>query len=183
LNHFISELGEVGVSAFASVFNTSLMLGGLALAAFMLGLGCYIGSKGAYLAALIGAYSGISCSLVGLLPMNDLQVHTVAAFSFFYSGLVAIALFTVVILADRDRKLTRWLVVPGILTVASFVSFLAVPHLSGATRAETLDPSRFTRPSVWLTPLLEWSVFFTMLVWLVLAAAALAIKRHAPPVE
>ena len=134
LNHFISELGEVGVSAFALLFNTSLILGGLALAVFMLGL------------------------------------------SYFYSGLVAIMLFSVAIWVDRQRKLSRWLIVPGILTVASFASFLALPHLTGASHVGLLDPSRFTRPVVWLTPLLEWSVFFTMLTWVALTAADLALR-------
>ncbi|MFN2215452.1 MAG: DUF998 domain-containing protein, partial [Anaerolineales bacterium] len=37
LNHFISELGEVGVSQWAIVFNVSLVIGGLCITAFMLG--------------------------------------------------------------------------------------------------------------------------------------------------
>jgi len=110
-----------------------------------------------------------------------LHVHTIAAFSFFYSGLVAIALFCITILVDRQGKLSRWLLVPGVLTVASFASFLALPHLTGTTRVATLDPSRFTRPVVWLTPLLEWSVFLTMLLWIVLTSVDLALRSRNQP--
>lgn len=39
LNHFISELGEVGVSRLAPVFNASLIAGGVVLLIFVLGLG------------------------------------------------------------------------------------------------------------------------------------------------
>ena len=35
LNHWVSELGEVGVSELASVFNVGLIIGGLCFAVFM----------------------------------------------------------------------------------------------------------------------------------------------------
>ena len=180
LNHFISELGEVGVSALAPLFNISLMLGGLAVAVFMLGLGIYLGTRWGFVAAAVGVYSGLSCGMVGVLPMNNLHVHTMAAFSYFYSGLVAVILFSIAILVDRQGKLPRWLLVPGVLTVASFASFLALPHLTGVSRVATLDPSRFTRPVVWLIPLLEWSVFLTMLTWIFLTSADLALRGRSP---
>ena len=36
LNHWISELGEVGVSRLAAVFNVGLVVGGICYALFML---------------------------------------------------------------------------------------------------------------------------------------------------
>ena len=41
-NHFISELGQVGVSRLAAVFNAGLIVGGLLLIPFMLGLGAWL---------------------------------------------------------------------------------------------------------------------------------------------
>jgi len=38
-NHFISELGQRGVSQLAPLFNIRLMIGGVLFALFMLGLG------------------------------------------------------------------------------------------------------------------------------------------------
>ena len=38
LNHWVSELGEVGVSDLASVFNVSLIVGGVCFVVFMIGL-------------------------------------------------------------------------------------------------------------------------------------------------
>ena len=39
LNYFISELGEVGVSRLARVFNYSMIIGGLLLVPYIIGLG------------------------------------------------------------------------------------------------------------------------------------------------
>ena len=45
LNHFISELGEIGVSPFAYIFNGGLILGGICISSFMLGLAIHIGGS------------------------------------------------------------------------------------------------------------------------------------------
>ncbi len=103
LNHFISELGEVGVSREAAVFNGCLIAGGVTLAVFMAALGVYLGNVWGYLAAAVGVWSGLSCSVVGMVPMNDLMPHIHVANSFFYSGLAAVGLFTIAILRDRQR--------------------------------------------------------------------------------
>jgi len=176
LNHFISELGEVGVSTLAPLFNVSLFASGLILAIFMLGLGWYIHTWLAYLSAAVGIYSGISCSLVGVFPMNHLSIHTTVAYSFFFSGLVAIALFTLAIVLDKQHKLSRWFVVPGLITVLSFASFLLVATQGLSVRAQTLAVNNLARPTIWLTPLLEWSIFFTLLAWVILVSIYLATR-------
>jgi len=76
-------------------------------------------TKLGYVASAFGIFSCISCSLVGVFPMNSLSVHDVVAYSFFYNGLVAVTLFTLVILFDRQNKLSKWLLIPGIITVIS----------------------------------------------------------------
>jgi hypothetical protein len=176
LNHFISELGELGVSRNASVFNLCLIAGGLVLVGFMLGLGVYLATKLGYVAA-VGIWSGLSCSAVGMVPMNNLPVHMRVADSFFYSGLATTLLFTLAILTDRGGKLSKWLALPGSLTVICFSAFLALPHISGIPRATALDPSKFVRPKVWVLPLLEWSVFASIVIWVVAVTLALAWKR------
>ncbi|MBU0492771.1 MAG: DUF998 domain-containing protein [Chloroflexi bacterium] len=179
LNHFISELGEVGVSTLAPVFNICLFASGLILAVFMLGLGLYIRTKLGYLAAAVGIYSGVSCSLVGVFPMNHLSIHTTVAYSFFFSGLVAIALFTLAIVLDKQHKLSKWFVVPGLITMISFASFLLVATQGHSGRAQTLAVNTLARPTIWLTPLLEWSIFFTVLAWVLLVAVYLMVKKPA----
>ena len=177
INHYISKLGEVGVSRLAPVFNFSLIVGGLVLVIFMLGLVLYIHTKLGYVATAFGIFSCISCSLVGVFPMNNLSIHTAVSYSFFYSGLVAIALFNLVIIFDKQNKVSKWLLIPGIITVASFVSFLVMPYITSSTHVQTLNPHRFARPHIRLKAILEWSVFFTVISWFVLMSIYLMIKR------
>ena len=178
LNHYISKLGEVGVSRLAPVFNNSLFVGGLVLLIFVLGLGLYIHTKLGYVATGFGIFSCISCSLVGVFPMNNLSIHNVVTFSFFYSGLVAIILFTLVIIFDKQGKLSRWLLIPGIITVASFASYLIIPYITSSTHGHTLHPHRLVRSHIRLNPILEWSVFFTVIAWFVLMSIYLMAKRR-----
>jgi hypothetical membrane protein len=138
INHYISKLGEVGVSRLAPVFNFSLIVGGLVLVIFMLGLVLYIHTKLGYVATAFGIFSCISCSLVGVFPMNNLSIHTAVSYSFFYSGLVAIALFNLVIIFDKQNKVSKWLLIPGIITVASFASFLVMPYITSSTMCKLL---------------------------------------------
>ena len=79
LNHFISELGEIGVSKLAPLFNTGLIVGGIVLIIFMISLGVYFRTVPGYIASIVGAFSAISCSLVGFNPMNDIEVHVKVA--------------------------------------------------------------------------------------------------------
>ena len=177
LNYYISKLGEAGVSRLAPVFNTSLFVGGLVLLIFVLGLGLYTRTKLGYVASAFGVFSCISCSLVGLFPMNNLSVHDAVAYSFFCNGLVAITLFTFVILFDKQDKTLKWLLIPGIITIASFASYLIVPYIVRLTHGHTPHPHRMVRSHVRLNPVLEWSVFFTVIAWFVLMSIYLMVKR------
>ena len=49
LNHFISELGEKGVSPLANIFNGGLIVGGACISFFMLGLAMHIGINWKYI--------------------------------------------------------------------------------------------------------------------------------------
>lgn len=63
LNHFISELGEVGVSLLAWLFNLGLIAGSLLFIPFSLGLGL----------SLPGWLSKVG---MGIFPMNNLPLRT-----------------------------------------------------------------------------------------------------------
>ena len=178
LNHYISELGEVGVSRLSPVFNNSLIVGGLILVIFVIGLGLHIHTKLGYVASAFGIFSCISCGLVGIFPMNNLSIHNVVTFSFIYSGLVAITLFNLVIIVDKEKKISKWLLIPGIVTVASFASFLIIPYIISSTHGHTLHPHRLVRSHIRLNPILEWSVFFTVVAWFVLMSIYLMAKRR-----
>jgi hypothetical membrane protein len=180
LNQYISKLGEVGVSRLAHVFNHSLIIGGLVLVIFVLGLGLNLRTKLGYVASAFGIFSSICCSLVGVFPLNNFPVHNAVATSFFFSGLIAIALFNVVILFDPQSKMSKWLLIPGIITVASFASFLIVPHsnMISSAYATSLHSHPIARPYVRLKPFLEWTVFFSVMAWFILMSISLIAKNR-----
>ncbi|MBU0490514.1 MAG: DUF998 domain-containing protein [Chloroflexi bacterium] len=176
LNHFISELGEVGVSALAPVFNVSLFVSGLLLAVFMLSLGLYVHTRLAYVAGAVGVFSSVFCSLVGVFPMNNLSIHVPVALTFFGSGLVAVALFTLAFVLDTQHRVSRWLLVPGLMSIGSFATFLWASTM-GHPGGSALDPSLAARPDIWLTTILEWSVFVTLIVWVIWVSIDLVRRR------
>ncbi len=87
LNHFVSELGELGVSPLAGVFNAGLLIGGLCMVIFLVGLGRRIGGWPGLLFGVLGLACGVSGTLVGAFPMNNLPPHIFWAMNFFNLGL------------------------------------------------------------------------------------------------
>ncbi|MHA1638408.1 MAG: DUF998 domain-containing protein, partial [Candidatus Thorarchaeota archaeon] len=69
-NHFISELGELGVSEFAMMFNIGMILAGIAYIPFMIGFGIYLENIFGKIAGLVGVFCSVSIILVGIFPMN-----------------------------------------------------------------------------------------------------------------
>ncbi len=174
-NHFISELGEVGVSRKAWVFNAGLILGSLLLIPFIVALGWFLGNIWAKLGILAGLWAAISCICVGIFPMNNLTPHLRAAISYFRAGLATILLFSIGIMAQpTDREvLPKFTNLIGLLSLASYASFLILLRKdeSGSEPSRQLDPEvKPERPRVWLSPLLEWIVFFSTILWFFNAA-------------
>lgn len=185
-NHFISELGELGTSRGARVFNGGLILAELLLIPFFIGLGTALQSILGWLGAASGIASAVACGLVGCFPMNNLKPHTVVAVAFFRLGLLTMILFGVALLAQPAgvTALPRWLGVAGLLGALSYASFLlsfkpkpakeAEPETEPPTGTDNpLDPSwQVERPRFWRLPALEWVIFAVNMVWFLLAALA-----------
>jgi hypothetical membrane protein len=163
-NHWVSELGAIGVSALALVFNVGLFVGGLAFAFFMVALGALRRSRIAWAYAVEGLVAGVSCALVGVFPMNQRSIHIVVALGFFVLGWVAVGLASIDIWRRPDRRFARWLPVLGAVTVTLFLLFLSVyiPYLYTGTGDD--------RPSLSVATILEWLVAFGLIGW-VLAAS------------
>ncbi|MDH7487924.1 MAG: DUF998 domain-containing protein [Anaerolineae bacterium] len=183
LNHFISELGEVGVSELAWLFNGALFAGGLCLTVFLLGLAVYM--KAGWFSALFGAIgliTGVSGALVGIFPMNNLAPHARVAMTFFNMGLVATLLFSLYIALSRQRRLPRWMLAPGLLATAFFVAFVFYPHPTGSgtmTIEETTRRLMETRPMVWPMAILEWGMLISILVWALVVSLYLWARSRA----
>jgi hypothetical protein len=175
-NHFISELGELGVSRGAVVFNAGLIAGGIILIPFCIALGLLIPHWLAYLGMAAGIWAAISSIGVGIFPMNQLKPHTWVALSYFRSGLVMAILFTLAIIfqpADQ-RTLPLASIAFGILTIAAYAAFLSIPWKKedeNKKEEDRLNPEQEKdRPRFWLMAFLEWLVFFTTIIWFLFIA-------------
>ena len=176
LNHFVSELGEVGISAAAWAFNGGLLIGGVMLVVFLVALGRRIGG---WLGALFGAV-GLACGLcgtaIGAVPMNDLLPHIFWARSFFNLGLGTMLFFSLVALLGRPG-LPRRLALPGAVASLAFAAFLAIPQptasaggdILGAVMAMLNSP----RPAIWAPAILEWLAVLSVLGWALSVALSL----------
>ena len=165
LNHFISELGEKGVSQFAYIFNGGLILGGACISFFMLGLAMHIGNSWGLILGAIGLVTGVSATLVGVFPMNQLEIHTLIANTFFYGGLLVALGYTLYVLFSPEPRLPKITALTGGITMlafAAFVWFLPAPLEDGRSIHEILK----NRPEVWTLPILEWVVFLCVMVWI-----------------
>ncbi len=179
LNHFISELGERGVSRMAYLFNGGLIIGGLTFIPFMIGLSLSLGSLWGKLGLLAGLGTSGACIAIGFLPMNRLEPHTQAAMMFFRLGLATVSLFSVAIAAQPAGKI----VVPhtanifgglAVLAYASFLILLAQKPVVDEASDALSPPALDERPRLWLLAVLEWAIFFTTLVWFLGVALTLS---------
>jgi hypothetical membrane protein len=164
LNHWVSELGEMGVSRLALVFNVGLFVGGLALAVFFFALGRMRHSRLANSYVLVGMIAGISGALVGVFPMNNRSIHIVFALGFFVLGWVAVGLASYDIWRRPEPRFSRWLPALGALTVTVFLLFLSVyiPYLYTGTGDD--------RPDVSVATVLEWLVLIGIMGWVLVAS-------------
>ncbi len=176
-NHFISELGEVGVSKLAPLFNFGLILGGLLLLPFMVGFGLTLNNLWAKLGMAVGLWAALSVIGVGLFPMNHIKAHSFVAMSYFRSGLVMVLLFGVAVFAQPagTEVISKSSNIAGLISLLCYAAFLLTsdwPKKEEEEKDESpLDPeSEKERPRFWRITILEWAVFFSTILWFLIIA-------------
>ncbi len=172
LNHWISELGETGVSEMSTLFNLGIFVSGICLAIFMTAFGLERRSRLAWLYVPVGIVAGVGGAFVGVYPMNSGGPHIPAALSFFVLGWVAVGLASLDIWRRPEPRFPRWLTWLGALTVVIFLIFLAlyIPYLT-YTGAGSPDRAPFQ-----LVVVMEWLVLVGIIGWVF--AASLSWWRH-----
>jgi len=174
LDHFISELGEIAVSRYASAFNLSLIVGGMGLGLFMVLLSTSLAGRYRGILLAVSVASGVSGALVGVFPMDYHALHRVVSGAFFVSGWLVAGVFGLWLFRTPDPGLPRWLLVPSAIVVAVFIVFIAV--YSTYIPANP-DGRILGRPDVWQYPLLEWASLLSLLAWFVCVSAVLVRRK------
>ena len=169
LNHWVSELGELGVSDLAAVFNLGLAVAGICFIFFMVALGWTRRTNLALLYVPVGAATGVAGFFGGVFPLNQLDQHSNAALGFFGLGWIAVGLASLDIYRRPERRFPRRLAAVGALTVLAFVGFLVVlaPLLNGTGFAPLT-----VRPDAWIVSSLEWAALIGIVLWVFFTAAS-----------
>ena len=111
LNHFISELGERGVSRWAWIFNLCIFLCGVAVMVATVSLGLGLPGFWAKLGLLFGVVTGVGMMMIGIFPMDNIKPHATAAVTFFRGGLLMVSAFSLAIfltVSPKNRSWSRW---------------------------------------------------------------------------
>lgn len=174
-SHFVSELGEVGVSRLAWLFNGGLIIGSFIFFLMMPGVGLSLNSVWGYLGSAVGMIAAVGCLFVGVFPMNNIKPHIKAAMTYFRAGLATVLFFSIAILVQPAdaRVIPLYSLVIGGLAFAAYFSFLM--QLGKAARqkdSSLLDTSSIThRPRFWWMPFLEWMVVIFTILWFLIISA------------
>jgi hypothetical membrane protein len=172
-NHFISELGEVGISHLAWLFNAGLVTGGLLFLPFCLGLGLVLPGWLSKMGSVAGVVAAISLAGVGIFPMTYLEPHIIAAMTYFRSGLVTVILFGLAIQLQPKGRIVvnKWVNLASLVAVACYSGFLIYMQLAPGQESNNLDLSwLISRPAVRPLAILEWSIFFSTILWFTVIA-------------
>jgi hypothetical membrane protein len=181
---FVSELGQMGQSTLAVIFNAGLVLGGLVLLAFMIGLRRHFTSRIGRLGVIIGALSAACACLVGVLPMNILYPHFTVASGFFYGCMAAILLFTLAVIKGDGAPLPRWTILPGLAVFLVFGQYHIVTNevfnlQTISTFRDFIEIVPIIRPaSFWPLTFYEWLAVLAMNAWVILMSLILREKTR-----
>ncbi|MFW5713997.1 MAG: DUF998 domain-containing protein [Brevefilum sp.] len=174
-NHFISELGEMGVSRLAPAFNLGLILSGITLIPAALCLGMTLPGVLAKLGMAAGVICAVSLALVGIFPMNKTRPHGKAAVTFFRTGLAMVAFFSLAIAFQEGDEvlLSRGYALAGLPPILAFGAFLILIGRAYQEDDEPLAVEGVQRPKFWHLAAVEWSIFLAVLLWFILLGLGL----------
>jgi hypothetical membrane protein len=175
LNHYISELGERGVSRWAWIFNLCILFCGLAVTLATISLGLALPGFWAKLGLLFGVVTGVGLMMVGIFLMDNIKPHTTAAVTFFRGGLLMVLAFSLAILFQQSTppKAAPLLGLVGLIPVLAFGYFLGLMWNYQDHEIQSLSTENLERPKILKTAIAEWAVYFSIISWVLVLSLAI----------
>lgn len=180
LNHFISELGNTKYSGHAYFFNNGMMLAGLPIAFFMVGIYTLLKSRIRYTFLITGLITGVLCTLVGYYSSDRFDIHIKIAMAQFNTMLFSSLLFSIAVLREGSSSyFARWVAYAGALPVLLIAIFLSMNYtFRDDIKSGHIHYILYHRPAFWAVPFTEWMVFFSLIVWILLICGYLILKPY-----
>jgi hypothetical membrane protein len=177
-NLTISELGLAAASPAAALFNGGLLVSGLLLASFLLGLGRLYGSWPGACFAASGVATGLATALVGVYPV-DHPLHAVVGPTCFLSSLISVSSFLTMLIWPGAVALDRWLIAPSLLVILGIGIYMSLPLLlPDGVNQIFAAPDPVLRPAFWIVAISEWCAFGLIIVWISSVAMALGWRSR-----
>lgn len=173
INHWISELGQLGVSEGAELFNAALMFGGGAFALFVMGMAMTSPSRLRWVFGPAGVIAGIGGIFVGVYPMNAGDAHALSAATFFLLAWVFVAVASLAFVRACEPRHPAWLALLGAVTALVTLAFLISLRVDPEARARMQSTGPIVdRPPVWIPTILEWATLLLVMTWVLLTSLA-----------
>ena len=137
----LSDLGNIVThTASAPVFNYGLMIGGVVIILFAIGMVLEVKSNVmGLLGALTLVTSGLGIFFVGIFPENFLLEHAISAFTYFISSIVGSFFFGMAYAAKKSVRVIGILIfLLGILAAFGLFFLPFIIHLPGAAIPEII---------------------------------------------
>ncbi len=171
LNHWISELGQLGVARMAHAFNVLVGLSSAFFLVFVIGLWLTSGSRLRWGFGPAGVVAGIGGLFVGIFPMNDPTPHVTAAGLFFGFGWIFVALASIAFVRQREARHPIWLGFAGVVPVVASIAFIVSLRVDAFARERMGSAGPITdRPDVWVAAILEWTALVSIIAWVLLTS-------------
>ena len=164
------------MSRFAWAFNFGLILSGISLIGASISLGLILPGLLAKIGMVLGIICSIALVMVGFFPMNKIEAHGRAAFTYFRAGLFMMVFFTFAIALQQGsvQVIRSSYSLAGLPAILSFASFLILIRKSTREKEDNpLSTEDVKRPKIWPMAVVEWSIFLTIVIWFVVIAIGL----------
>ena len=92
--------------------------------------------------------------------------------------MITVAIFTAAILMQKEAKIPKLFSIAGIVVAGIFIAFLVDAHIIDPLSGHGSLGVGFTRPHIWMRTILEWSVFFAIVGWILLISTCMYIVNR-----